>query len=211
MNLTNNQKERIQYSLSLASECFKVFMAAMLLVFVPQYCPETKTTCTFKENFTDLTDSNKAVLGINFITMFLFFILYYVETSRQFYFTKYLDSNNDYPDNHLKTSLQPHPDISNKINEYNLAYIKTVKITFSFFILNTILSAWIIFGYYYDGFRSVTALITNVLLITGKVWNDWNIVNDCITKDCPALSTSLSEPLSYNVLDEKLKHKSTVN
>lgn len=206
MSITKNQQERIQYLTSLFLEAFKVLMSSLLLVFVPQYCPETKTTCTFKENFTDLTPENKGVLTINFLTLGAFLALYYIESSRQFYFTKYLDSNNEYPDNHLKTALEHHPTVVSKINYHNTTYIKTVKVVFSAFIINTILSAWIIFHYYYDGFRSVTSLITNVLLVVGKVWNDWNIVNDCLTKDCMALSTALSEPLSYNVLDEKLKN-----
>lgn len=206
MSITKNQQERIQYIISLFAEAFKVLMAALLLVFVPQYCPETKTTCTFKENFTDLNPENKGVLVINFLTLGAFLVLYYIESSRQFYFTKYLDSNNEYPDNHLKTVLEHHPTVVSKIEYYNKTYIKTVKVVFSAFIINTILSAWIIFYFYYDGFRSVTALITNVLLVVGKVWNDWNIVNDCLTKDCMALSTALNKPLSYNVLDEKLKN-----
>ena len=36
-------------------ECYKVFVACLLVVFVPQYCEETKTTCTLKDNFSNLS------------------------------------------------------------------------------------------------------------------------------------------------------------
>ena len=59
MGLTVNQKEYIQLIISNAVEIFKVFMACLLSVFVPQHCPETGTTCTLKDNFNNLSMFNE--------------------------------------------------------------------------------------------------------------------------------------------------------
>ena len=40
-NLDDNTKEMISYMLVMCGEMFKIFMATLLLVFVPQYCEDT--------------------------------------------------------------------------------------------------------------------------------------------------------------------------
>ncbi len=206
-NLTANQKERLQTIISLFAEFFKVLMACLLLVFVPQHCPETGQTCTFKENFTDLNQANKAILSLNFYTLFLFLTLYFIETKRQFYLTKELDSDKSLPDNNLVKELSEsnNTTVLNTIKNMNTRYLKLIRHCFYIYILNTILSTFVIVYYFYDGFRSITSIITNFLLIITKLWSDWTIINDCVNKDCIALSTALNEPVSFNTVDVKRK------
>jgi hypothetical protein len=205
--VTKNQKERLQTIASLFTEFFKVLMACLLLVFVPQHCPETGQTCTFKENFTDLNTANKAILSLNFYTLILFLSLYYFETKRQFYFTKELDTDKSLADNNLikECKESKKENIIDTIQEMNKKYLRLIRHCFSIYILNTILSIFVIVYYFYDGFRSITSLITNFLLISSKLWSDWSIIKDCVTSDCIALSTALNEPVSFNTIDSKRK------
>lgn len=202
-NITNNQQERFETIGSLLIECFKIFMASLLLVFVPQYCEDTQTTCTFQQNFTDLNNPNKGVLALNFFTLMVIFYYYYTEISRQFYFIKQLDINDSLPDNHLTTILQKYPEVKSNIDTHNSRFLSVINYTVFVFTINAALSSWVIYYYYYDGFRSVTALLTNCLLVSSKFYSDWSILKECITGESVALSTFLQEPQSYNCMDKK--------
>jgi hypothetical protein len=201
--LTDNQKERFATIGSLMIECFKIFMSSLLLVFVPQYCEDTQTTCTFHQNFTDLNNPNKGVLALNFFTLATIIYYYYTEISRQFYFIKHLDCDDNYPDNHLHTILPKYPAEKEVITKLNTSFLKCIQWTLFVFIVNAALSAWVIYYYYYDGFRSVTGLLTNCLLVANKFYSDWGVVKQSTSGDCVALSTFLNEPLSYNCMDKK--------
>lgn len=108
MGLTVNQKEYIQLIISNAVEIFKVFMACLLSVFVPQHCPETGTTCTLKDNFNNLSIFNEFVVVFNFITLFIFLNLYRVQNKRETYMISHLDINPEISDNALEESLKNH-------------------------------------------------------------------------------------------------------
>ena len=62
-----------------------------------------------------------------------------------------------------------------------------------------------IYKYYYDGFRSVTGLITCVILIFQKIYYNYDTLNISL-KEGYVLSTSLTKPHDYNTL-EPLKFK----
>jgi hypothetical protein len=55
--LSEDNKQRIKSFLLFILEFFKVLMATLLAVFVPQNCPESLNgECTMSDNFTDLTN-----------------------------------------------------------------------------------------------------------------------------------------------------------
>ena len=88
-------QQSITVATSFASDAFKVLMASLLCIFVPQQCDNIQSNkdifietygnnsfantlngttnlvhiCTFNENFTDLIDYNTFVLAFNFITL----------------------------------------------------------------------------------------------------------------------------------------------
>ena len=68
MKVSTDTKELIQsYAVSFL-EAYKVLMACLLSIFVPQYCPETNQTCTLKENFSNLSMYNEFVITLTFPT-----------------------------------------------------------------------------------------------------------------------------------------------
>ena len=81
----NDHKELTSTWMMTLAEAYKVLMACLLSVFVPQLCPETGTTCTLKENFSDLTPYNVFVLLFNFWSLSSFLYLYYMQKKREAY------------------------------------------------------------------------------------------------------------------------------
>jgi len=216
---TTNQKERFAYIGFLFQEAFKVLVSCLLSIFVPQYCEETNTTCTIYQNFQDLSPFNIWVIIFNFMTLSIFIYLYWFESQREFYFIKKLDNDPNYPDDNLESTLAHSTDdheelkkdkteIKDTIGHLNLKYDKIISISITMFILNAIFSSLLIFIWFYDGFRSVSSMITNLLLISNKLYKNWSIVSS--SKKVSAVSTSLNEPISYNVLDKKIRHKAVL-
>ena len=181
-------------------EGVKISMAALLSIFVPQFCPETNTTCTLQDNFSNLSMFNEFVITFNFITLFSFIMLMTVLNMRETYFLKALDYSKDKPPNSLTENLKEYPDIIDNVKIYNKRLYKCARITIVMKTLNVIFSSILIFYYYYDGFKSVTTMISNVLLVSDKLYNLVEICKESI-RDTLALSTNRLENRSYNVID----------
>jgi len=207
MELSINQKEYIQLIISNTVEIFKVFMACLLSVFVPQHCPETGTTCTLKDNFNNLSMFNEFVVVFNFITLFIFLNLYRVQNKRETYMISHLDINPEIPDNALEESLKNHQKILGRISGLNQTLYNWTVSCVTCHILNTIFSAVLIFYYYYDGFKSVTTLLTNFLLVCSKLYLCYDVSDRSLRPKTKALSCNKSEYASYNDVDKKYIQK----
>jgi len=202
--ISKDTQEILVAYLSTAIECYKVFIACLFSIFVPQYCPETGQTCTIKENFTDLTRFNEFVIAFNFLNLGLFIYLYYCQNSRETYFITHLEANKSIADNGLKESLKEKVHIMERVTQHNNNYLRVVKATMAVFYINVVFSSVLIFYYFYDGFRSVTVLVTNVLLVSQKLYQTLTIASTSCNLETPmALSTTLLEPVSYNDIDKK--------
>ena len=193
--------------LSTIVEGVKIAMATLLSVFVPQYCerepPLENGTCDLKENFTNLTQFNVFVVAWNFITLGLFIHLSYIINKREAYFIQHLDASKDHSVNSFETNCASRPRIVLRVKEFNKKLMSSIKYTLGFFICNIAFSCILIFYYFYDGFRSVTTLLGNVLLVSNKLYSLHEIGSECSNGAyILALSTVKQEPISYNVLDE---------
>jgi hypothetical protein len=207
MTLTVNQKEYIQLIISNAVEIFKVFMACLLSVFVPQHCPETGTTCTLEDNFNNLSMFNEFVVAFNFITLFIFLNLYRVQNKRETYMISHLDINPEIPDNALEESLKNNQKILGRISGLNQTLYNWTVGCVACHILNTVFSTVLIFYYYYDGFKSVTTLLTNFLLVCSKLYLCYDVSDRSLRPKTKALSCNKSEYASYNDIDKKYIQK----
>ncbi len=181
-------------------EGVKISMATLLSIFIPQFCPETGTTCTLKDNFSDLSMFNEFVIAFNFITLFSFIMFITVINMRETYFLKTLDYSKDHSYHSLTENLKNYPDIIDNVKTYNKRLYKWARISIVMKTLNVIFSSILIFYFYYDGFKSVTTMISNVLLVSDKLYNVVEICKESI-KDTLALSTNRTENRSYNIID----------
>jgi hypothetical protein len=220
--INKDSKELFISYVSTIIECYKVFVACLLVVFVPQYCEETKTTCTLKDNFSNLSRFNEFVLFYNFFTLIFFIYLYYIQSKRETYFITHLEINPNKPDNSLKENLSDHSKILNKVSLLNRIVFNIIKFCTINFYINVVFSSILIFYYYYDGFRSVSTLLTSVLLVSQKLYNTYSIINkSCVSNGSQnessenkilALSLSQLEPVSFNDIDPQYlnRHRDSI-
>ncbi len=209
MKISSDNRELVITYLLTAVEGFKVLLACMLAVFVPQACDDVDGkgthTCTFNENFSNLTDYNVFVLAWNFFTLLGVMRFYAVQSRRETYLITHLEVNKDLADNGLGASLEKYDKIKSRVGDHNRSLFKWTGISLVMFLMNAVFSAVLIFGFYYDGFRSVTALLTNVMLVIGRLFSVLDISYGCANHKCLALSTVRSEPISFNDVDPEYK------
>jgi len=202
---SQDQKEKLQSFGLTILECYKVLISSLLVIFVPQFCDDTQTTCSLSQNIYNLTNFNTFVLAFNFLTLFSFIILYFIQLKRETYIISHLDVDKSQSDISLEDNLKSYPNILKRIRDQNLNFLKISKITTIIFNINIIFSIIIIFYYYYDGWRSVTTFITNVLLSFQKLTNSLTLDLSYEGKTI-ALSSNRQEPVSYNVIDIDYKN-----
>jgi hypothetical protein len=208
LTLTDDQKQTIKSTISFLTESFKVFMATLLCIFVPQRCVENgDNLCTLADNFTNLTNFNIIVLVINFITLGNFMYLYIIEYKREQWCIDYLDIDNDKANTNLKTEINDYPEYKEEMISLNNKYHKLTILTLILNICNFILSSILIYGYYYLDYRSVTVLITNVLLIVDKLFACLNISNKSVEELLP-ISAYMTTSVIFNTIDSD--HKKTI-
>ena len=201
--IDDKDKEKFTTFSTSAIEMLKISMATLLSIFVPQYCPETGTTCTLEDNFTNLTMFNKFVIAWNFITLGYFIRLMYIANKRENYFIKTLDECHEEPYNSLVENMHLYPLVLRKVEEYNYQFKKVTYRTVYLFGCNILFSAILIYNDYYDGFRSVSTLLANVLLVSQKLHSYHYLVRECCKPRQMALSAVFTKPISYNVIDDE--------
>ena len=202
INLTDDQKQTINSIILLLSESFKVLMATLLSIFVPQRCDnQSDKLCTMADNFTNLTNYNIAVTTINFITLGCFITLYVVEYMRENWCIEYLDIDNDKANTNLKTEIDKYPEYKEKMMLLNDRYNNVSILVVCMNILNFISSAVLIYGYYYLDYRSVTVLLTNVILIVDKIINCFNVSKKAV-QDILPISAYMTTPIIFNIIDK---------
>ena len=209
--ISDDTKEYLtSWGLSLI-ESYKVVLACLLSIFVPQFCPETGTTCSLRENFSNLTDFNTFVIVWNFLTLASFIWLYSIQNRRESYLIKKLDVDRNFAVTDFVKNCTPNFDyLVIKVNVWNLKLKGITQLTMFFFICNTIFSSILVCYYYYDGFRTATTLAANVLLIAGKLSSLHFIMKDCCGQPTLALSTYRQTPVGYNVVDQDERTKKQV-
>ncbi len=203
IDITDNSKEKITSIGTSSIEMVKIAMATLLSIFVPQYCPETGATCTLEDNFVNLTKFNVLVIAWNFITLGYFIKLLIVSNRRESYFIKTLDQSHDEPYNSLVENMHLYPLVLRRVEQLNYEFRRTVYSTTFLFGFNILFSCILVFNDYYDGFRTATTLIANVLLVSQKLYSYHDLIKECCKPKQMALSAVFNKPISYNVIDDK--------
>lgn len=227
---SQDTQQGISVITGLASDAFKVVMASMLSVFVPQSCSieESKTSiyettfgnpppelaghlngtlttthiCTFHENFNNLIDYNAFVLAFNFITLGYFIYLYKVEITRERWMIDNLDYDKEKPDDAILTIKDTHPELTEQLQIYNAKYMRTYKYIHIIYTMNFLFSAVLVLYYYYLDYRTTTTLITNTILVSNKIRIGRELALQSHKKEF-AYSFYNNKNISFNTIDSK--------
>ncbi len=215
--ITDDTKQRFQIIGGFFAEIFKVLMACLPAIFVPQRC-RANDICELSENFSDLTAYNTFVLVWNFITLAGFACMYGFELYRENWCVEKLDINDLEDDYYLNTyvstknqdgksgmdSDNKYSKILNKMYSINTMYNKITKIAIGLLASNFIFSAILVLGMYYYDYRTITTLLSNTLLVTGKVSNGLTISQKSVDKKI-SISSYLTKYISFNDIDSDYK------
>tara|TARA_B100001250_G_scaffold342766_1_gene311180 strand:+ start:259 stop:1125 length:867 start_codon:yes stop_codon:yes gene_type:complete len=200
MNLTENQQQNYKMMWNLGLESLKVFMACLLIIFVPQKC--YGRDCTIAEKLEN--EKFYTAFCFNLLTLFAVIKSYTIEYLREKYIIDHFDINKRLADNNLRFCTELNPGVLTKLHKFNKRFYKYSKYSIIMAIVNLLFSSGLIIGYHYSGFKSTASILTNSLLLSNTLSSNYNISAKCVDTGL-ALSTTSLEPVSYNELDPKFR------
>lgn len=204
MEKINNQEfyQRYQAISNILIELFRVITCSLMIIFVPQKCDDH--LCTFEETTQFEFDLKGIGLSINFITLFLFVLMYLVEIWRENRLIKYLDVNPNLPNDseYIANIMEilPH-DKKEKILHGNKYYMYISYTTILVYLINAIISGIIINKSYLSN-QTYATYITYVIFMINKLTNAYGVVN---ADDNVFYSAYLKTNIQFNDIDRNYK------
>ena len=199
MKKNQDQRQKIKSLFLMGLETYKLLMASMLILFVPQECDDHN--CTIMDNFYHTQDTPKnVVLTFNLFTMIFFFVLYILEYRRENLLITYLEVNPKLPrtEDAVRSALMSLDDTRRqKLQRYNTDYKRIVWVSLAIFFINLIMSTIIIFFHYLNT-KTVTVLLTNIAIMSTKMYNCYTIAN---TPNNIFYSAYMTRNIQFNDVD----------
>lgn len=190
-------------------ELYRVLAASMLILFVPQLCDDH--VCSFEENAqTGVDPLYNAGFTMNCLTLAAFVFMYYAESGRERKLIAYMDVNPKEPCDNLSVGnlLVTLPETKREIILfYDKLYCRTGYLALTCFVVNTILSGFVVYKYYLDD-QTTTTFITSVLFMIQKIADVYATVN---TERNVFYSAYLRGKIQYNDVDKDKKTQLTEN
>jgi hypothetical protein len=158
-------------------EAYRVFNGTLLVIFVPGVCDGR--ACLPQQNFENGNMLYRVTCGVNAATLLAFIALYLVEVRREYKLNEYLRVNHDLPSNALTVKGafdKLTTEQKNKIHIFDQLYQRVVRFTVCMFIVNTILSGYVIIKDYGND-KGPTLFATGTILIITKIYNIISIGN----------------------------------
>ena len=176
-------------------DMYRVGTGSLLVIFVPGVCGGR--ACLPMDNWNNGDLLYRVGAAYNLFTLLTFAVLYGAEIRRENRLTTYLKSNPELP-----TDSEDVGKVIQRLTEtrrtrlltLNTQYQRIGYITIAMYVINTVISAAIIFtGYMND--KGPVLLVTNTLLIGGKLYDIYRTVN---TESNVFLSAYINHKLQFN-------------
>ena len=182
-------------------QIYKVTTGTMLSLFIPQSCgsDESSRVCSLQENYENADGYHKTVFFWNAFSFLTFFTYYMIELKREEWSIKYLDIDNNKPDNSLKQIIVKEPKLDKAMDRLNLWYYRSLLFNCGVYGINLALSAKLV----KDGYHSSSTLscfFSFSLLVLMKLYNSLEVAKQSVKND-KMMSAYMSEFVSFNVLD----------
>ena len=179
-------------------QSYKIITGTMLSLFIPQNCDGQ--ICSFQQNLDNKERYHQISLSWNTMTMLSFIALYIYELKRENWSIKYLDIDNNKPDNALKSVIVKHKKLDKHMDSLNLNYYNIVKLTVFMNFINIGIVVKILNNNYHSQ-STISCFISFTLLILMKLYNSVNVAYQSVKHD-KMMSAYMSEFVSFNVLDK---------
>ena len=196
--ISEDSKQRIKVVGLFFLQSYKILTGTMLSLFIPQKCDDKM--CSLKENYENDNLYHKIVFYWNSFSMILFILSYGVELRREEWCVKYLDIDNNYPDNSLKKIIIKEPELDKKMDKLNKYYYNILLITFLSYMINMGISLKLLNDNYHSN-STVSCFISFTLLVLMKLYNSGIVAYQSVKND-KMMSAYMREFVSFNVLDD---------
>lgn len=210
MNIDHDIYQRLKVIGIFFLQFYKIIMGNMLTLFLPQACHETINNnitvvnntklCSINDNFENNNIYHKITLYWNMLSLLCFIISYIFELKRENWAIKYLDINNNFPDNNLKKIICNENNLEKNMDKLNFFYYYSLCITLSVYSFNLLLMINIIINHYHS-MSTISTFISFSLLVQIKLYNSFVIAKESIKND-KIMSAYMSEFVAFNVLDQ---------
>ena len=191
-------KQRVKVCGIFFLQVYKVMTGTMLSLFLPQNCGDKM--CTLTENYENSEIYHSIVFYWNCLSALTFFCYYMIELRREEWCVKYLDIDNDIPDNSLKEIIVKEKSLDQKMDRLNKYYYNTLCLNCGVYFINIMLTVKMIKDSYYNN-STLSCFVSFVLLVMMKLYNSFIVAHQSVKND-KMMSAYMSEFVSYNVLDE---------
>jgi len=152
-------------------EAYRIFNGTLLVIFVPGVCGGK--ACLPQENFMNGSTLYKVNCGVNLAALVVFMALYAVEVRREYTLGEYLRVNPEKPTDAITTKAAFESladEKKNKIHSFDRLYQRIIVATVCTFIVNTLLSGYVI-GTEYANDKGPILFATGTVLIASKIYN----------------------------------------
>ena len=190
--------QKVAVSISVILELYRVLVSSFLVLFVPQKCGDH--VCSLSENMVFENHLYSSGLVFNFITMASFLAMYTFEIKRENRLITYLEVNKSVAsdNNSVGTALEKLPqDKRDSIWQLDKYYMYSGRASIVMFIINTILSGFVVYEYYLDS-QTTSTYITNILFMVTKLADVYANVN---TEKNVFYSAYMKGKIQYNDVD----------
>ena len=220
MKVDQDIVQRIKVTGIFMLQFYKVLTGTMLTLFVPQACPEITDgsgvsspdgvrICTITENLENNEIYHRFTLYFNLLSFLSFIYVYILELKRENWSIKYLDIDNDKPDNCLKEIIADEPKLDKKMDRLNKLYFYGLSVTAFIYMINMILMINILYQDYHSA-STLSCFVSFSLLVQMKLYNSLSVAYYSV-KDDKMMSAFMSEFVSFNVLDKDYVSEKTTN
>mgnify|MGYP005634690661 CR=1 FL=1 len=209
MKVDQDILQRIKVMGIFSLQCYKVLMGTMLSLFVPQACYEeigegsedrkNLQICTLAQNYENSDIYHQITLYWNVLSFGCFVFCYVLELRRENWAIKYLDIDNNKPDNSLKHIIVLEPKLDTQMDKLNKMYFYGLSLTTGVYLINVGLMIQILKDDYHS-MSTVSCFISFVLLVQMKLYNSLSVAYQSVKND-KMMSAFMSEFVSYNVID----------
>ena len=182
-------------------QIYKVTTGTMLSLFIPQSCGSdvSSRVCSLQENYENADGYHKTVFFWNAFSFLTFFTYYMIELKREEWSIKYLDIDNNKPDNSLKQIIVNEPKLDKEMDRLNLWYYRSLVFNCGVYGINLALSAKLVKEGYHSS-STLSCFFSFSLLVLMKLYNSLEVARQSVKND-KMMSAYMSEFVSFNVLD----------
>jgi len=209
MKIDQDIVQRIKVMGIFALQFYKVLMGTMLSLFIPQACYEPigdgseerqhLQICTLTQNYENSDIYHQTTLSWNVLSFACFVFCYVLELRRENWAIKFLDIDNDKPDNSLKHIIVLEPKLDKQMDKLNKMYFYGLSVTAGIYFINVCLMINILKNDYHS-MSTISCFISFVMLVQMKLYNSLSVARQSVKSD-KMTSAFMSEFVSYNVLD----------